>query len=446
MRILRRLLPVLLVVGLSLPSAGLARADSEYIVQTGDTLFMIALKFNVSVSAITAANGLANPNLVYVGERLVIPSASAPSAPSAATSVPASGSTYSVQSGDTLFKVALKFNVGLSNLAAANGITNYNLVYVGQRLIIPGASSVPAAPTAAPAATAVPPATTRSTYVVQRGDMLGKIAQKFGLTSAVLIAANGITNPNLIYVGQSLLIPASASVPAATPLPATPVPATPVPATPAPATPTPEAATPTPAPGLPTAVAPGHLAGQIMLESNKPTYATKIEDVWFYELVQNPTGQTARFGILGINVTGPNVNYFHTSWSAPNEPDQEFTLNPGCYGPVGIPCAADSNWARHRDAVGGLPQNRPGETLTTPGQYLLEFFACYSGYKVCQTPNGSWERLGSVSIVAVDWTPPAASILSPKLLTPSPTPPAPTSLCYLLKDDPQHIQLFCNGN
>ena len=74
------------------------------------------------------------------------------------------------------------------------------MIYAGQVLTLPGCTTTPP-PTPTP-----PPATT--TYVVQPGDTLGKIAQQFGKTVAELTALNNISNPNLIYAGQVLLIPA----------------------------------------------------------------------------------------------------------------------------------------------------------------------------------------------------------------------------------------------
>ena len=107
-----------------------------YIVQYGDTLSGIACRHAVSVNSIVQANGLANPNRIYAGQRLRIPCAPAP-----APAPPATGTYYTVQRGDTLAKIALRFRVRLWSIVAANNIANPNLIYTGQRLYIPGASS-----------------------------------------------------------------------------------------------------------------------------------------------------------------------------------------------------------------------------------------------------------------------------------------------------------------
>jgi LysM repeat protein len=138
-----------------------------------------------------------------------------------------SGDSYVVQSGDNLFRIALRFGVSIDALAIANRITDPTRIYAGQRLIIPSGNSVPAThtptpatlptatPTAAnlPAVTSTPiaptPTTSSSgqTYTVQAGDNLFRIALRFGVTVEALAAANGISDITLIYVGQVLRIP-----------------------------------------------------------------------------------------------------------------------------------------------------------------------------------------------------------------------------------------------
>jgi LysM repeat protein len=122
----------------------------------------------------------------------------------------AQGTTYTVQPGDNLYRISLRFGVSISAIAQANGIGNTNLIFVGQVLQIPagGTTPPPVQPTAVPGQpTPVPPAPGGTgSYVVQRGDTLARIAARFGTTVAAIAAANGIANPNLIYVGQTLNI------------------------------------------------------------------------------------------------------------------------------------------------------------------------------------------------------------------------------------------------
>jgi len=119
----------------------------------------------------------------------------------------AGGTTHVVQPGENLFRIALRYGTTWPVLAAYNGITNPNLIFVGQILLIPpaGTQPPPPVPTTAPAPqpTPIPGGTT---YVVQPGDTLSRIALRFNTTVAALVQANNIVNPNLIYVGQVLRI------------------------------------------------------------------------------------------------------------------------------------------------------------------------------------------------------------------------------------------------
>ena len=122
-----------------------------------------------------------------------------PHAEAAPASVTSNG-TYVVRSGDTLNSIAARFGVSPAVLARANGISNPNKIYVGQRLVISGS--------AAPAPQPKPGATAPSggVYIVQRGDTLAKIAARYRTTVSALMALNGISNPNKIWVGQRLRV------------------------------------------------------------------------------------------------------------------------------------------------------------------------------------------------------------------------------------------------
>jgi LysM repeat protein len=127
------------------PTGGVS--GTIYIVQRGDTLSRLATRFNTTVATIAQLNGIVNPNVIQVGQRIVIPGtvvtpptqvAPVPTSVVVPTATPAGGvRTYTVQPGDNLFRISLRFGVPLTRLAQANGIFNYNIVYVGQVLVIP---------------------------------------------------------------------------------------------------------------------------------------------------------------------------------------------------------------------------------------------------------------------------------------------------------------------
>jgi LysM repeat protein len=115
-----------------------ARTDSTYVVQRGDTLSAIALRYGVSTWAIVQANGLSNANVIYAGQRLAIPGVGG-SLPAPA---PAMGDTYVVRPGDNLSRIARRFGTTAAELARLNGIANPSLIYAGQVLRLSGVAPI----------------------------------------------------------------------------------------------------------------------------------------------------------------------------------------------------------------------------------------------------------------------------------------------------------------
>ncbi len=184
-----------LVLSLTLATPASAQGPVVHVVQPGESLFRIALRYGVTVDALAATNNLSNPRLIYVGQRLVISSASSPVKPAA----PSPSSVHIVQPGENLFRIALRYGVTVDALTAANGIVNANRIHVGQRLTIPGRATTSSVPS--------PPTSSGQTYTVRRGDTLSAIALRYGVSVWTLVQANGIRNPSLIYAGQVLHIP-----------------------------------------------------------------------------------------------------------------------------------------------------------------------------------------------------------------------------------------------
>ena len=149
-----------------------------YTVKKGDSLWKIANKYNTTVEKLKSANNL-KTNILSVGQKLVIPSISVS---------PEVSDTYIVQKGDSLWSIANKFNMTVSELKNLNNLTN-NLLSIGQVLKIKDSSN-----------------NGKTTYTVQKGDSLWVIANKYGITTEELKSYNNLTS-NLLSIGQVLKIP-----------------------------------------------------------------------------------------------------------------------------------------------------------------------------------------------------------------------------------------------
>ena len=132
---MRRLLIVLLSLIIALTIASPVWADTSYVVQPGDTLTKIAVRFNVTVETLARANHLDDPNALRVGQTLTIPDG-------ATQAAPAGSATYIVQSGDSLARIAARFHITVEALMAANGLTT-TTIQVGQALVIPAPVEAP---------------------------------------------------------------------------------------------------------------------------------------------------------------------------------------------------------------------------------------------------------------------------------------------------------------
>lgn len=191
---MRRLILILCVVALLLASfapAFAAQGQTIHIVERGETLAGIARAYGVTVQAIASANNIWNPNFVWAGQRLVIPSGGGYPPP------PPQNNYYIVRWGDTLASIARSFGTSVWSIAQANNIYNLNQIYAGMYLVIPAGSGYP------------PPQPQPSVikYWIKPGDTLATIAWQYGTTVQAIVSYNGIANPNQIYWGMLLNIP-----------------------------------------------------------------------------------------------------------------------------------------------------------------------------------------------------------------------------------------------
>jgi murein DD-endopeptidase MepM/ murein hydrolase activator NlpD len=203
--------------GLPDPAVVTEAGANIYIVKRGDSLFRIARSFGVSQTRLASYNNLDNPSLIFPGQTLHIPTSDMSPSPPKPDPLPVSGNVYVVQRGDVLYRIARRFGVTVQALVAANNIADPQRIYPGTILEIPDSSGAQPASTPTPAPTPTstpsPPADGQTTYTVQRGDSLHRIARRFGLTVEALARANQLQNWWLIYPGQVLLIPAPTDPP-----------------------------------------------------------------------------------------------------------------------------------------------------------------------------------------------------------------------------------------
>ncbi len=157
-------------------------------IAAGETLSIVAARFHTTAAQLAAANGLRNPNFVVAGQVLRVQGAGAVNAPA-----PGSAVTVRIAAGETLSAIAARFHTTVAQLAAANRMSNPNVVIAGQVLHIAGAG--------------VPEPVGQESSVTMRvapGETLAAIAARVHTSVAQLAAANGLRNPNFIHAGQVL--------------------------------------------------------------------------------------------------------------------------------------------------------------------------------------------------------------------------------------------------
>ena len=187
----------LITVGQVLTIPGVAPSDQTnvtYVVQKGDSLWSIANANNTTVDEIANLNDLGD-NTIYVGQVLQIPNSNNNEVIS-----PDTKTTYIVQKGDTLYSISLKYGTTPSAIIRENNIKN-NILTVGQTLIIP--SDVESTGDDSDM-------NSSDTYVVQRGDSLWSIANAYNVSVNDLKNANNLTN-DILTIGQVLVIPTNAN-------------------------------------------------------------------------------------------------------------------------------------------------------------------------------------------------------------------------------------------
>lgn len=155
--------------------------QTTYVVQNGDTLYSIAKRYNTTPSAIMDLNGLTTA-ILMIGQTLTIPD------DVESTGEDIQTNTYVVQKGDSLYSIAREYGVSVERLKEENGLTT-DILTVGQILTIPETSN-----------------NTTNLYVVQKGDSLWSIANRFSVSINAIRMINNLTS-DVLSIGQTLIIP-----------------------------------------------------------------------------------------------------------------------------------------------------------------------------------------------------------------------------------------------
>ena len=194
----------------------LAQDQTTHTVQRGETLYRIALRYGVSMDSIIQANNITNASRIFAGQQLIIPNYNPAPAEVENPLVAGTPIKHTVTYGDTLGSIAAKYGMTVEQLIEINNISNPNRILRGQELTVWSTTPVDTAveTTTAEVAVAQPipaeapqPITESTTYVVQAGEGLAQIANRFGVSWVDIANANGIANANQIYAGQTLTIP-----------------------------------------------------------------------------------------------------------------------------------------------------------------------------------------------------------------------------------------------
>jgi len=179
----------------------------RYTVKSGDLLWKIAQKYNVTVQEIINLNNINSPYYIYIGQTILIPGEEENNQPQN------SYFYYTVKAGDILWNISQKYDTTVQKLVKLNNINNAYDLYVGRKLIVPLKENLPTDNNDNDNndnnngnnndSRYVP----YSFYKVKAGDHVWTIADKFGIKTSTLIKFNNIANINEIQAGEVLIIP-----------------------------------------------------------------------------------------------------------------------------------------------------------------------------------------------------------------------------------------------
>ncbi len=203
-----------------------------HVVQRGENLFRIALQYNLTTDEVAFANGITDVSNIVVGQRLVIPIETAPII---------ERQVHIVTAGETIRSIAELYGKTVDEIAQLNSLANTDIIFVGQELVIVPGDETPTPPPTPTVSTStdtdetsdsnVTPTPTTQEFVVsddpsaaiihtvQSGETLFRIGLQYNLTVTDLAQANNLLDPTQIFAGQQLIIPGIEPPPLALDLP-----------------------------------------------------------------------------------------------------------------------------------------------------------------------------------------------------------------------------------
>lgn len=180
---------------------GETRPVEVYEIQPGDSLYGISKRFNTSIGILQGLNGLGDSSAIVAGQSILVPAAGESSqeveiveADDSTGLVPSPDDSMTtihvVQRGDTLFELARMYNTSVAQLRSLNNLESSSAITIGSSLVVPKIDE-----------------TILERYIVQAGDSLYSIAQRYGVDWPVLQTLNRLVDARDIRVGQAILVP-----------------------------------------------------------------------------------------------------------------------------------------------------------------------------------------------------------------------------------------------
>jgi LysM repeat protein len=187
----------LILVGGPIIASPARAGEPSVVVRAGDTLGAIAARYRTSVERLATLNRLSDPNAIQAGQQLLVPQVSAPTI--------AAPRTHVVRFGEHLTGIAATYGTTIAAIVAANDLSSPDLIFPGQRLLIPGTTTGAAQAPSTSGGTA-PAGTELTSYVVRAGETLTAIADRYHTSIAGLTTLNHLVDPSRIQAGQVLLV------------------------------------------------------------------------------------------------------------------------------------------------------------------------------------------------------------------------------------------------